>query len=192
MEELADTELMELVKVGNYSAFDELYNRYSEPIRRFLFQMIWDQDTAEDYLQETFLRLYRARDRYEPTGKFSTFIFQIAKNYYLSQRRRLKACSEEVSLAQQDHDGRKPFENIHANERIEPEVHLIEEYRLFRIRQAIASLSDIQQMVFVLSHFEDMKYSEIAELLEIPIGTVKSRMHSAVNALKTFLQEENL
>jgi RNA polymerase sigma-70 factor, ECF subfamily len=192
MEELADAELMELVKVENYSAFDELYNRYSKPIRRFLFQMIWDQDTAEDYLQETFLRLYRARDRYEPTGKFSTFIFQIAKNYYLSQRRRSKGCSEEVSLAQQDHNGCKPFENIHANERIEPEVHLIEEYRRFRIRQAIASLSDIQRMVFVLSHFEDMKYAEIAELLEIPIGTVKSRMHSAVNALRTFLQEEYL
>lgn len=190
MEESADDELMELVKVGNYAAFDELYNRYSKPLRRFLFQMTWDQDTAEDYLQETFLRLYRARDRYEPTGKFSTFIFQIAKNYCYSQCRKSKTRSEQVSLAQQDCNGRKPFENIQANERIEPEVHLIEEYRMFRIRRAIASLSETQQTVFVLSHFEDMKYCEIAELLEIPVGTVKSRMHAAVNTLKTLLQEE--
>jgi RNA polymerase sigma-70 factor (ECF subfamily) len=88
MEERSDSELMELVKSGDYCAFDELYIRYSGPIRRFLFQMTWDQDTAEDYLQETFLKLYRARRRYAPSGKFSTFIFQIAKNHYLSERRK--------------------------------------------------------------------------------------------------------
>lgn len=190
MEEQTDAELMELVKLGNNSAFDELYNRYSDRLRRFLFRMTWDQDTSEDYLQETFLRLYRTRERYQPTGKFSTFIFQIAKNYFLSQRRISKNHSEEVSIFQQNGNGQKPFENIRANERIEPEVHLIEGYRSFRIRQAIASLPETQHMVFVLSHFEDMKYAEIAELLEIPVGTVKSRMHAAVNALKTMLQEE--
>jgi RNA polymerase sigma-70 factor (ECF subfamily) len=181
---------MELVKVGDYLAFDELYNRYSEPIRRFLFQLTWDQDTAEDYLQETFLRLYRTRDRYEPTGKFSTFIFQIAKNYYLSQRRKANNRSEEISLAHQDSLGRKPFENIRANERIEPEVHLMEEYRKFRMRRAISMLPEGQKIVFTLSHFEGLKYIDIAELLEIPLGTVKSRMHTAVNALKILLQEE--
>lgn len=190
MEEQTDAELMELVKLGNNSAFDELYNRYSDRLRRFLFRMTWDQDTSEDYLQETFLRLYRTRERYQPTGKFSTFIFQIAKNYFLSQRRISKNHSEEISIFQQNGNGQKPFENIRANERIEPEVHLIEGYRSFRIRQAIASLPETQHMVFVLSHFEDMKYAEIAELLEIPVGTVKSRMHAAVNALKTMLQEE--
>lgn len=190
MEALTDAELMELVRVGDYCAFDELYNRYSEPICRFLFQLTWDQETAEDYLQETFLRLYRARYRYEPTGKFSTFIFQIAKNYYLSQRRKSKCHSEEVSLTFQDRNGHKPFENIRANERIEPEVHLIEEYNRFRMRRAISLLPDSQKIVFTLSHFEGLKYVEIAELLEIPIGTVKSRMHTAVNTLRTILQEE--
>ncbi|MEN6357592.1 MAG: RNA polymerase sigma factor [Armatimonadota bacterium] len=190
MEVLTDAELMELVKTGDYCAFDELYNRYSEPIRRFLFQLTWDQDTAEDYLQETFLRLYRARDRYEPTGKFSTFIFQIAKNYYLSQRRKANSRSEEISLAHQNSLGRKPFENIRANERIEPEVHLMEEYRRFRMRRAITMLPEGQKMVFTLSHFEGLKYVEIAELLEIPVGTVKSRMHAAVNTLKILLREE--
>jgi len=181
MDEFRDAELMEMVKAGDYAAFDELYNRYAEPIRRFLFQMTWDADIAEDLLQDTFLSLYRARCRYQPTGKFSTFIFQIAKNHCLSAHRKTTSESRvEVN----------PFENIRSNPRIEPEVHLIEGYMQFRIRRAIARLSENQRTVFVLSHFEDMKYAEIAELLNIPVGTVKSRMHAAVTALKSQLQED--
>jgi RNA polymerase sigma-70 factor, ECF subfamily len=190
MHDLSDSELMELVRRGDYSAFDELYARYSEPLRRFLFSLTWDQDTAEDYLQEVFLRLYRARDRYQPTGKFSTYIFQIAKNYYLTQRRKIKAGSDEVSLAEEGRDGYRPFENLRANEKIEPEVHLLEDYRRLNIRRAVAALPEPQKLVFVMSHFEDMKYTEISEILGVPVGTVKSRMFAAVNTLRTLLKEE--
>ncbi len=189
MDQLSDTELMGLVKDGDYAAFDELYNRYAPGLRRFLFSLTWDQDTAEDYLQETFLRLYRARNRYQPTGKFKTFVFRIAKNYYITKLRHDRNRNEsEQQIYSFDSD---PFENIHANARIEPEVHLMEDYRRFRLRQAISTLPDGQKLVFVLSHFEDMNYSEIAELLRIPVGTVKSRMHSAVNNLRTLLKEES-
>ena len=190
MQQLTDTELMMLVRQGDYVAFDELYVRYSGPIRRFLFSLTWDRDLAEDYLQEVFLRLYRARDRYEPSGKFSTYIFQIAKNYYLSQRRRAKAHSVEVSLAEEGKNGFKPYENLRVNQRIEPEVHLLEEYRKLGIRRAIAALPEHLKMVFVMSHFEDMKYAEIAEVLGIAVGTVKSRMFAAVNTLRTMLKED--
>ncbi len=192
MKQLSDAELMECVSNGDYSAFDELYRRYSERLRRFLFTLTWDQDTAEDYLQETFARLYRARQSYEPTGKFSTFIFRIAKNYYLTQRRKEMRRPDEASLESRGNDGAKLFENIRANQAIEPEFHLVAEYQKFRIRRAIMSLPDNLKMVFVLSHFEDMKYAEIAELLGIPVGTVKSRMFSAVNVLRSTFQEEPL
>jgi len=189
MDQLSDAELMELVKGGDYGAFDELYNRYAPGLRRFLFSLTWDQDTAEDYLQETFLRLYRARNRYQLTGKFKTFIFRIAKNYYIT---RLRHDRNKNESGQQIYSfNSDPFENIHANARIEPEVHLMEDYRRFRLRQAISALPEGQKLVFVLSHFEDMNYSEIAELLRIPVGTVKSRMHSAVNNLRTLLKEES-
>lgn len=189
MQQLSDADLMMLVREGDYVAFDELYDRYRAPILRFLFSLTWDQDLAEDALQEVFLRLYRARDRYEPSGKFSTYIFQIAKNYYLAQARKAKAHSE-VSLAHEDCSGFKPFENLRVNQRIEPEVHLLEEYRKHSIRRAIAALPERQKLVFVMSHLEDMKYAEIAEVLGIAVGTVKSRMFAAVNALRTMLKEE--
>jgi len=190
MQQLTDPELMMLVKDGDYTAFDELYNRYGGRVRRFLFSLTWDLDVAEDYLQEVFLRLWRARDRYEPTGRFSTYLFQIAKNYYLAQARKAKARSEEMSLAHVDRNGFRPFENLRVNERIEPEVHLLEEYRKLGIRRAIASLPERQKLVFVMSHFEDMKYTEIAEVLGIAVGTVKSRMFAAVGSLRTMLKEE--
>ena len=191
MQELSDIELMERVKDADFTAFDELYNRYSNRIKKFLFSLTWDEDTAQDYLQEVFYRLYKNRVRYEPTGKFSTYIFQIAKNYYLTQRRKV-AKKSEVSLSAEDGNGFRLFDNIRANARIEPEIHLIEKYHRWRIRKAIGSLPDRLKLVFVMSHFEDMKYSEIAEVLGIPIGTVKSRMFTATNMLKSLLEEERL
>lgn len=189
MDQLSDVELMKLVKAGDYSAFDELYNRYAPGLRRFLFSLTWDQETAEDYLQETFLRLFRSRERYQPTGKFKTFIFRIAKNYYITKMRQNGRMNGSMQQAYSyDSD---PFENIHANARIEPEVHLMEDYRRFRLRQVISTLPESQKLVFILSHFEDMNYVEISELLKIPVGTVKSRMHSAVNALRSLLKEES-
>lgn len=190
MQQMSDAELMMLVKEGDYAAFDELYERYRTPVQRFLFSLTWDQDKAEDYLQEVFLRLYRARDRYEPSGKFSTYIFQIAKNYYLAQARKAGSRCKELSLSQEDRNGFRPFENLRVNARIEPEVHLLEEYRRLGIRRAISSLPEHQKLVFVMSHFEDMKYAEIAEVLGIAVGTVKSRMFAAVNTLRTLLKED--
>lgn len=190
MQHLSDTELMQLVKKDDFAAFDELYNRYSSPVRRFLFSLTWDQDTAEDYLQEVFLSLYKARDRYEPSGKFSTYIFEIAKNHYIGQKRKAKRRSPELSLSTEAQDGFKPFENISANERIEPEVHLLEDYRRFRIRQAISLLPEGQRLVFVMAHLEDIKYGDIADVLKVPVGTVKSRMHAAVRTLRDLLKED--
>jgi RNA polymerase sigma-70 factor (ECF subfamily) len=187
MERLTDDRLMELVRGGDFAAFDELYNRYSGALRRFLFSLTWDQDTTEDYLQEVFVKLYRARDRYTPTGKLSNYLFRIAKNYYLSQCRK-KCRLQEVSLSTEDRNGFRPFERLAVNERIEPEVHLMEEYRRWQMRQAIGSLPEKQKLVFVMSHFEEMRYEQIAEVLGVPVGTVKSRMFAAVQNLRAALK----
>ena len=187
MERLTDSELMELVRGSDFAAFDELYNRYSEMLRRFLFSLTWDQDTTEDYLQEVFVRLYRARDRYLPSGKLSNYLFRIAKNYYLSQCRKTNG-RREFSLSHEDRNGFRPFERIRANERIEPEVHLMEDYRRWQMRQAIRSLPEKQKLVFVMSHFEEMRYDEIAEVLGVPVGSVKSRMFAAVQNLRSALK----
>lgn len=188
MEHLGDAELMGRVKGGDFSAFDVLYQRYEEPLRRFLFSLTWDQDTAEDYVQEVFVRLYRARERYEPSGKMINYLLTIAKNYYLARVRRKEP--EVVSLFYENRDGFRPFEGIRASARVEPELHLLEGYRRLAIRRAIVALPEKQKLVFVMSHFQQMTYDQISEVLRIPVGTVKSRMFAAVNTLKTMLEEE--
>lgn len=189
MDELSDTELMLLVKEGDYRAFDVLYDRYSRPVRRFLFSLTWDVQAAEDGLQEVFVALFKARADYVPTAKLSTYLFQIARNYYLAQRRKRRDM-QEVSLSCPGKDGSDPFAGIHANEKVEPEIRLMQAYRRRRIRQAILSLPESQKLVFVMAHFEDMKYAEIAEVLSVPVGTVKSRMFAAVRSLQALLKEE--
>jgi RNA polymerase sigma-70 factor (ECF subfamily) len=189
MDELSDTELMLLVKEGDYRAFDRLYERYRGPVQRFLFALTWDAQAAEDGLQEVFVGLFRSRADYVPTAKLSTYLFRIARNYYLAQRRRRRS-AQEVSLSCPGRDGSDPFAGIRANEMVEPEIRLMQAYRRWRIRRAIQSLPEGQQLVFVMAHFEGMKYAEIADVLNVPVGTVKSRMFTAVRSLQTLLKEE--
>jgi RNA polymerase sigma-70 factor (ECF subfamily) len=189
MDALSDTELMLLVKEGDFRAFDVLYARYRGPVSRFLFALTWDAQAAEDGLQEVFVGLFKARADYVPSAKLSTYLFRIARNYYLALRRKRRNL-QEISLSCPDKDGADPFAGIRANERVEPEIRLMQAYRRWRVRQAIQSLPESQQLVFVMAHFEDMKYAEIAEVLNIPVGTVKSRMFAAVRSLQARLKEE--
>ena len=81
---------MSRIQAGDVGAFELLYARYSHPLINFFFQMCFDRVAAEDYLQETFLRVWRARQSYRPIGKVSTWLFQIAKNYWLNEREKMK------------------------------------------------------------------------------------------------------
>jgi RNA polymerase sigma-70 factor (ECF subfamily) len=191
MDELSDTELMLLVKEGDHRAFDVLYARYRGPVLRFLFALTWDAQAAEDGLQEVFVGLFKSRADYVPTAKLSTYLFQIARNHYLAQRRKRRGV-QEVSLSCTGKDGADLFAGIRANEKVEPEIRLMQAYRRWRIRQAIQSLPESQKLVFVMAHFEEMKYAEIAEVLNIPVGTVKSRMFAAARSLQALLKEEVL
>jgi RNA polymerase sigma-70 factor (ECF subfamily) len=175
-----DRELMELVKTGDFGAFDEIYRRYSQDVRRFLYSLWWDEEAANDATQEVFYRLYRARESFEPGGKLSSWLFHTAKNYFVSQ------CRKDRS------NGKAPvrlYEGIRAGPSVEPDIYLLELYRRHSVRRAIAQLPPTQRVVFVLAQFEDLKYAEISEKLGIPVGTVKSRMFAAVASLRRMLEE---
>jgi RNA polymerase sigma-70 factor (ECF subfamily) len=85
-----DIELMLRVQEGDVAAFQQLVTRYRDPLRRFFASLLADRSQADDFAQETFLRLWLARDRYEPSGKFSTYLFQIGRRYWLNQRRKIR------------------------------------------------------------------------------------------------------
>jgi RNA polymerase sigma-70 factor (ECF subfamily) len=177
-----DIELMLQVREGDVAAFQQLVSRYRDPLRRFFASLLADRSQADDFVQETFLRLWLARGRYEPTGKFSTYLFQIGKRYWLNQRRKFRP---EVS---DDVDGELTVRTL---SHLQPEMLLMQEYRAARIRRAIAALPPHYRVVFELSHFDDLKYAEIGSRLGIPVGTVKSRMAEAVRRLRQTLVAED-
>ena len=176
-----DIQLMLRVKQGDEEAFDELIRRYRRPLMGFFYSLCWNADASQDCAQEALVRLWLARDRYEPSGSFKSYIFQIARNYWLTTLRKRKCRPEPMFLE----EGWEPFVDEDSLEQS-----LIRRYEDRRVKNAIAQLPEHYRLVFVLSNYQDMKYAEIAEILEIPVGTVKSRMSSAVRILRENLSKE--
>ena len=175
-----DIELMLLVKQGDEDVFGELMNRYRRPLTGFFYSLCWNHDTAQDYAQEVLVRLWLARSRYEPIGSFKSYIYRIARNVWLQELRSRKCRPQPLYFEELDQ----------AEDAVDIEKLLIRRYVDRRIRLAVAALPEHHRLVFVLSNFQGLKYFEIAEILEIPIGTVKSRMSAAVRMLREEINED--
>jgi len=177
--EPTDIQLMLRVRQGDVEAFRMLAVRYREPLRRYFASLIADRIQADDYAQETLLRLWATRERYEPTGKFSVFLFQIGKRYWLNQRKKFRL---DICIS-----GEAALEMAPATAASEPETMALERLRRERIRRAVAGLPEPYRELFRLCHEEGMRYSDIAVKLNIPIGTVKSRMAETLKRLRRAL-----
>lgn len=174
-----DIELMLRVRSGDVEAFRTLVHRYREPLRRFFAALLPDRSQADDFAQETFLRLWLLRERYAPTGKFSTYLFQIGKHYWLNQQKRLRP----------ENGGEAP-EGRPGPAMEQPETALLAQWEGERLRRAVAALPAHYREVFQRSQLEGLKYAEIGRQLGIPVGTVKSRMAEAVRRLRQALRAE--
>lgn len=184
-----DTSLMCRAREGDVEAFTRLVERHRKRVEGFLYRLFWDRGKAEDGAQEVFLRLWLARGRYQPTGRFTTFLYQVARNYWLDEARKSRVRPAEVALPEDD--GLPGSTRLPAGPAsLEPHTHLFQRYRQRQIREAIAALPATHRIVFVLAHLEDRKLTEIADILQIPVGTVKSRLHAAVRALRRRLGAE--
>jgi RNA polymerase sigma-70 factor (ECF subfamily) len=177
---------------GDAAAFAELYDRWSGPLLRYFWHLCYDRDASEDLLQETFLRLWRAAPRYEVRARFSTYLFQIAKNLWINERAKVLRRPLKVSLdAPRDvgEDGTSTLGERLAGDDPMPcdEAARAETGR--RIRAAVDGLSEKLREVFVLAAFQELPYAEVSAILGIPEGTVKSRMWAAVRELRKSLEE---
>lgn len=190
MSEPTDEELMLRARDGEAGAFHDLAVRHQAWVERFLYHMLWDREAAEDGAQEVLVNVWLARERYEPTARFTTFLFACARNWWRNARGRRARRPTVVSLQEQlGPTARAALRELTTPDNI-PERELLQGYERFRIRRAIADLPEAQRAVFVLSQFQDLPYVEIARILDIPEGTVKSRMHHACRKLREALAEE--
>ncbi len=184
MTDYSDEELMSRVANQDGSAFEELYHRYKRRLFAFFYRLKWDVEEASDYTQETFLGLWKGRSSYAPRGKFSSYLFQIAKNQFLQQRRRQRARIETERFPE---DGREETSEAMAgsgNGQNRAEANEISA----AIGEAVASLPEMHRLVYVLSEEERMPYKEIAQILDCPVGTVSSRKVEAVKKLRKLLR----
>lgn len=176
----ADEQVMRRVKANDDpQAFAQLMERWQGPIQGLCTRMIGDPHRGEDLTQEVFARLYARRRGYEPTGKFSTFLWRIALNICYDEIRKTKR-RRELSLDEPDDDNLTvEFEAAGTL----PDQRMVEDERADAVRRALVELAEPYRVVVVLRHYEGLKFREIAEVLGIPEGTVKSRMTEALSQL---------
>ncbi|MFH0945472.1 MAG: sigma-70 family RNA polymerase sigma factor [Planctomycetota bacterium] len=187
-----DSELLIRLREGDESAFDRIVERYERRLIGYFFSFSGDRHLSEDCAQEVFIRLYRARESYSPDAALATFLFRIAKNYWIDVYRSRKVRPEERALDDRAEESDAEPAGPSLGKRLaaedeQPGERLSHEEDLAQLQVAMAQLPQIQQSVLALAGGQGMKYEQVAEVLGIPIGTVKSRVHAAVQNLRRLM-----
>lgn len=184
VEALSDHELVAAARDGDELAFQEVVRRYRTPITNFVYRMLNDYDMAVDLAQETFVRVYTSIGRYEANYNFSTYIYRIASNLAISELRRRKRRKMVSFFTVFSGDGEEPVEMDPPDDRPLPEDSLLTSERKRAVSRAIASLPEKYRSAVVLRDIEGHSYEEIAAILELSEGTVKSRINRARGLLR--------
>lgn len=187
-EKLSDHALIEAAKSGDETAFAEIMDRYRGSITNYLYRFLNDYEEAVDLAQETFVRVYFALDRYHTQFAFSTYIYRIATNLAISEirRRKRRRLMSLTGLFQAEDDTAVEFQP--PDKRILPDAELVEDERSQVIARAIASLPEKYRVPVILRDVEGKTYDEISEIMELGLGTTKSRISRGRALLKEKLQ----
>jgi RNA polymerase sigma-70 factor (ECF subfamily) len=176
--EVSDEKLMLRAGQGDRAAFDEIVRRYTRRMINLGYQMTGDRELAQDIAQETFLRAYRSASRYREIAKFSTWLYTIAINLCRNELRRRKHRMLSLEgLADRDEDKRMRIDIADESRTPDREVESKEMGRL--IREAVAELPERFRSPLVLRDIQGLSYEEIGGILDLPAGTVKSRINRA-------------
>ncbi|HEY1173740.1 MAG TPA: sigma-70 family RNA polymerase sigma factor [Verrucomicrobiae bacterium] len=166
-------------------AFAQLVRRWESPIRNLCVRMTGDLHKGEDLTQEAFVRVFEKRSMYQPDAKFSTWLWRIALNLCYDEQRRIKRRSETAleneegeTVVELVTDASGPADQAEAGERAD------------MVRRALVRLPETYRTVLVLRHYEGLKFREIADVLDIPEGTVKSRMVEALGQMERLLKND--
>jgi len=190
-----DAQLMLRVRDGDEDSFRVLLDKHRNPLCHFLYRMVQDQAVCEELAQEVFLRIYKSRQSYEPTARFTTWMFRIATHLALNSLR-----DEKNERAQERLDGRVggrgagrngrgdelPMREV-ADRKPSVEQRMVYQAKLQEVRDAIAKLPEKQRAAVLMHKYEEMEYAQIANVLECSESAVKSLLFRAYESLRARL-----
>ncbi len=185
-----ETRLAKLAKTGDRGAFADIVELYKDKLYHLAYRMVGNRQEAEDIVQETFLRVFRNLDRYDETMKFSTWIYRIGTNLCIDKLRKRKA-SYSLDADVADGEGTDWYAMLPSDEPTpEGRVMLSETQR--RIREAIDTLPEKYKSVVILRYLHDMSLQEIGDVLDMPVTTVKTRVHRGREFLRKKMELEDI
>jgi len=185
MEQLLDNELVTLAQRGEGRAFDILVDRYQMKVTHLVYRYVKDSDTALDLVQDIFLKAFKNLVRFKGESKFSSWLFRVAVNDCIDHLRRVKVRREQSLDTYQETGFDVPDEGA-ADAAVDLEDHETRQ----RVRRALESLPEKQRSVVVMKVYEDMTFEDIAEILEQPVSTIKSRLYKALETLGGSLRRQ--
>jgi RNA polymerase sigma-70 factor (ECF subfamily) len=188
MAERTSEELLIAVGRGDEGAFEELVRRYQLQLINFFFPLVWDRHTAEDLAQEVFVRLYTGARNYQPTARFTSYLYRIARNCWIDLHRQSKSRRLERSIEAADEATGASLGDVLSMLIEQPEETARKEEFVKGLVGAIDTLPTDHKVVFILSQVEGLRYKEISDVLDIPEGTVKSRMFACLKKIREHLK----
>jgi RNA polymerase sigma-70 factor (ECF subfamily) len=184
-----DAEVMLRVKAGDESAFDYLVQKYRRPLVSFMYRMARNTAAAEDLAQEVFLRVYRSRQTYEASAKFTTWLYRIATNLAVNHARDTRHERPEVMVSLDEPDEETGTTLDVADGTVTAEEALVRRERMLAIRSKVEALPERQKLAVIMHKYQQMDYKQIAEVLMLSESATKSLLFRAYETLREQLKE---
>ena len=186
---VADVDVMLRVKTGDESAFAYLVQKYRRPMVGFMYRLCHNPSTAEELAQEVFLRVYRSRTTYEPSAKFTTWLYRIATNLAVNHARDTRHERPENTVRLDEPDQETGTTPDLADESLSAEENILKRERLAAIRSKVNALPERQRVAVIMHKYQQMDYREIAGVLKLSESATKSLLFRAYETLREQLKE---
>ncbi len=183
-----DSQLMLAVKKGERRAFELLFQKYSRPLYHFTYRFVGNPAVAEELVQDIFFKIYRAAPKYEPRGRFSTYLYRVATNHCLNEIRRVDYKERFDSLDQPQFDDSSSGMELPSTFPSAENLYWTQSMAN-KIQELLLELPEKQRAALLLNRLEELPYQDIADILNISVGAVKSLLHRAKNTLRERLEE---
>jgi RNA polymerase sigma-70 factor, ECF subfamily len=184
-----DAEVMLRVKAGDESAFDYLVQKYRRPLVSFMYRMARNTAAAEDLAQEVFLRVYRSRQTYEASAKFTTWLYRIATNLAVNHARDTRHERPEVTVSLDEPDEETGTTLDVPDSKVTVEESLVRRERMLAIRAKVEALPERQKLAVIMHKYQQMDYKQIADVLKLSESATKSLLFRAYETLREQLKQ---